>query len=164
VPEGTMLAKVIQPGRLKAVLRIPESQAKDVLLGQRAAIDTRNGIVRGTVSRKDPSAQAGTVTVDVALEGTLPAGAVPDVSVDGTIEIEHLRNVLHTGRPTGAVGTGPTRLFVLSASGHEATRATVVLGRMSVAAVEVVRGLKAGDRVILSDMSQFDAVDRVRIR
>lgn len=164
VPEGTMLAKVIQPGRLKAVLRIPESQAKDVLVGQRAAIDTRNGIVRGTVSRKDPSAQSGSVTIDVALEGDLPAGAVPDLSVDGVIEIEHLRNVLHTGRPSGSVGTGNARLFRLTPDGHEATRATVVLGRTSVSAVEVVRGLNVGDRVILSDMAQFDAVDRVRIR
>jgi HlyD family secretion protein len=164
VPEGTMLAKVIQPGRLKAVLRIPESQAKDVLVGQRASIDTRNGIIRGTVARKDPSAQAGTVTVDVALEGTLPAGAVPDLSVDGVIEIEHLRDVLSTGRPTGGGGTGDVRLFVVAPGGHEATRATVVLGRTSVTAVEVVRGLKVGDRVILSDMAQFDAVDRVRIK
>lgn len=164
VPEGTMLAKVIQPGRLKAVLRIPESQAKDVLVGQRASIDTRNGLVSGRVSRKDPSAQAGTVTIDVALDGTLPAGAVPDLSVDGVIEIEHLRDVLSTGRPTGGVATGNARLFVLSADGHEAVRTSVVLGRTSVAAVEVIRGLKVGERVILSDMAQFDAVDRVRIR
>jgi HlyD family secretion protein len=164
VTEGTLLAKVIQPGRLKAVLRIPESQAKDVQVGQTASIDTRNGIIRGSVVRKDPSAQAGTVTVDVALSGALPAGAVPDLSIDGVIEIEHLRNVLHTGRPTGGIGTGTTRLFVVSRDGHEATRATVVLGRTSVTSVEVVRGLKAGDRVILSDMAQFDAVDRVRIK
>ncbi len=164
VPEGTMLAKVIQPGRLKAVLRIPESQAKDVLIGQRASIDTRNGVVRGIVARKDPSAQSGTVTIDVALEGALPAGAVPDLSVDGVIEIEHLRDVLHTGRPSGGVGSGNTRLFLLSPDGHEAVRTAVVLGRTSVTAVEVVRGLKVGDRVILSDMAQFDAVDRVRLR
>jgi HlyD family secretion protein len=164
VPEGTMLAKVIQPGKLKAVLRIPESQAKDVSVGQAASIDTRNGLIRGTVSRKDPSAQAGTVTIDVALSGTLPAGAVPDLSVDGVIEIEHLRDVLHVGRPTGSVGTGNVRLFRLSPDRHEATRTAVVLGRTSVTAVEVLRGLNVGDRVILSDMAQYDVVDRVRIR
>jgi HlyD family secretion protein len=164
VPEGTTLAKVIQPGSLKAVLRIPESQAKDVLVGQPASIDTRNGVIRGTVSRKDPSAQAGTVTIDVSLTGKLPAGAVPDLSVDGVIEIDHLRNVLYTGRPTGGIGTGTVQLFRVSADRHEATRLAVVLGRTSVTSVEVLRGLSVGDRVILSDMAAFDAVDRVRIK
>ena len=108
VPEGTTLAKVVQPGKLKAVLRIPESQAKDVQLGQKASIDTRNGIVAGHIVRKDPSAQGGSVTVDVALDGALPDGAVPDLSIDGTIVIDKLTNVLHTGRPASSAATGPT--------------------------------------------------------
>jgi multidrug efflux pump subunit AcrA (membrane-fusion protein) len=164
VPEGTTLAKVVQPEKLKAVLRIPESQAKDVIVGQLASIDTRNGIVRGHVSRKDPAAQTGTVTIDVALEGALPAGAVPDLNVDGTIQIERLTNVLFTGRPTAGLGTGAVALFKVIENGKAAERVQVVLGRSSVNAVEIIRGLQLGDRVILSDMSNWDSSNRVRLK
>lgn len=164
VPEGTTLARVVQPGKLKAVLRIPESQAKDVQIGQRASIDTRNGIVPGRVIRKDPAAQAGTVTIDVSLEGDLPPGAVPDLSVDGTIEIENLKDILFTGRPVMTAGTGQVSLFKLLAGGDEAVRVQVVLGRSSVNTIEIVRGLEVGDRIILSDMSTYSNADRVRIK
>ena len=129
VPEGTTLAKVVQPGKLKAVLRIPESQAKDVNLGQKASIDTRNGFVAGHVSRKDPSAQGGSVTVDVVLDGALPAGAVPDLSVDGTIVIERLNNVMYTGRPAFSASSGAVSLFKLVERGKAAVRVPVDLGR-----------------------------------
>jgi HlyD family secretion protein len=164
VPEGTTLAKVVQPGKLKAVLRIPESQAKDVIIGQSATIDTRNGIVTGHVVRKDPSAIQGTVTIDVSLDGALPAGAVPDLSVDGTIQIERLDNVLHTGRPAFGASSGQVGLFKLVDGGSAAVRVPVQLGRTSVNSVEILRGLTVGDLVILSDMSQYGAVDRVRIK
>jgi HlyD family secretion protein len=164
VPEGTTLAKVVQPGRLKAVLRIPESQAKDVALGQPAAVDTRNGIVRGRVARKDPSAVGGTVTIDVALEGELPAGAVPDLSVDGTIEIQKMNNILFTGRPAFGPGSGNVGLFKLEPNGNYAVRVPVELGRSSVNTIEILRGLEVGDRVVLSDMTQYANVDRVRIK
>lgn len=164
VPEGTTLAKVVQPGKLKAVLRIPESQAKDVQVGQIASIDTRNGLVQGHVARKDPSAQAGTVTIDVALDGALPAGAVPDLSVDGTIQIERLKNVLFTGRPTSGTGTGMVALFKVTEGGKAAERVQVVLGRSSVNTVEIIKGLQLGDRVILSDMSNWDSSNRVRLK
>ena len=164
VPEGTTLAKVVQPGKLKAVLRIPESQAKEVIIGQSATIDTRNGIVTGHVIRKDPSAIQGTVTIDVSLDGALPAGAVPDLSVDGTIQIERLDNVLHTGRPAFGASSGQVGLFKLVDGGSAAVRVPVQLGRTSVNSVEILRGLSVGDLVILSDMSQYGAVERVRIR
>jgi hypothetical protein len=164
VPEGTTLAKVVQPGRLKAVLRIPESQAKDVSLGQRATVDTRNGTVEGVVARKDPSAVGGTVTIDVALDGPLPAGAVPDLSVDGTIEIQKMDNILYTGRPAFGPGSGTVGLFKLELGGDAAVRVPVELGRSSVNTIEIIRGLEAGDRVILSDMTQYANVDRVKIR
>jgi HlyD family secretion protein len=163
--EGTTLLKVVQPGKLKAVLQIPESQAKDVAIGQSASIDTRsNGLVTGHVSRKDPSAVAGTVTVDVALDGALPQGAVPDLSVDGTIQIEKLIHVLYTGRPGYGGPTGPVGLFKIVENGRAAVRVQVLLGRSSVTSVEIVKGLSPGDKVILSDMSQYDAVDRVRLK
>ena len=164
VQEGATLAKVVQPGKLKAVLRIPESQAKDLQLGQTASVDTRNGLIPGHVSRKDPSAQAGTVTIDVALDGALPPGAVPDLSVDGTIQIEKLKDVLYTGRPASGAGTGTVGLFRVEKGGSSAVRVQVVLGRNSVTTVEIVRGLQVGDKIILSDMSQWDNVDRVRIK
>lgn len=164
VPEGTTLAKVVQPGRLKAVLRIPESQAKDVVIGQSATVDTRNGIVKGRVIRKDPSAIQGTVTIDVSLEGPLPSGAVPDLSVDGTIQIERLDNVLHTGRPAFGAASGRVGLFKLIDGGSTAVRVPVELGRTSVNTVEILSGLAIGDQVILSDMTQYAAVDRVRIK
>ncbi len=164
VPEGTTLAKVVQPGRLKAVLRIPESQAKDVAIGQRASVDTRNGIVEGVVARKDPSALGGTVTVDVMLEGPLPPGAVPDLSVDGTIEIQKMNNILYTGRPAFGPGSGTVGLFRLEPNGTYAVRVPVELGRSSVNTIEILRGLEAGDQVVLSDMTRFANVDRVRIK
>ena len=164
VPEGTTLAKVVQPGKLKAVLRIPESQAKDIVIGQSATVDTRNGIVKGHVIRKDPSAIQGTVTIDVSLDGALPPGAVPDLSVDGTIQIERLNNVLHTGRPAFGASSGQVGLFKLVDGGSYAIRVPVQLGRTSVNTVEILNGLKVGDRVILSDMTQYAAADRVRIK
>jgi HlyD family secretion protein len=164
VPEGTTLAKVVQPGKLKAVLRIPESQAKDVLIGQSATVDTRNGIVVGRVIRKDPSAIQGTVTIDVSLDGPLPAGAVPDLSVDGTIQIERLDNVLYTGRPAFGASSGRVGLFKLVDGGAYAIRVPVELGRTSVNTVEILSGLAVGDQVILSDMTQYAAADRVRIK
>jgi len=164
VPEGTTLAKVVQPGRLKAVLRIPESQAKDVAIGQRATVDTRNGIVAGVVARKDPSALGGTVTIDVMLEGPLPPGAVPDLSVDGTIEIQKMTNILYTGRPAFGPGSGTVGLFKLEPNGTHAVRVPVELGRSSVNTIEIIRGLEVGDKVVLSDMTQYANVDRVKIK
>jgi hypothetical protein len=164
VPEGTTLAKVVQPGQLKAVLRIPESQAKDVAIGQKASIDTRNGFVPGHVTRKDPSAQGGSVTVDVALDGALPAGAVPDLSVDGTVVIEKLSNVLYSGRPAFSAGSGAASLFKVIDDGKAAVRVPVVLGRSSVNVIEIVRGLEIGDRIVVSDMSQYANSPRVRIK
>ncbi len=161
---GTTIAKVVQPDKLKAVLRVQENQARDVALGQNAVIDTRNGLVRGRVSRIDPSSTGGMVTVDVALLDSLPKGARPDLAVDGTIEIERLGQVLHVGRPTYGQANSTIGLFKLSPDGDEASRVQVGLGRTSANAVEIVSGLQAGDRIILSDMSRFDAVDRVRIK
>jgi len=160
---GTMLAKVVQPGKLKAVLQIPETQAKDVTIGQKAAIDTRNGIIPGHVMRLDPNAINGTVAVDVALDGTAP-GARPDLSVDGTIEIERLEHVLYTGRPAYGQPNSTIGMFRLTDDGHYATRVQVQVGRSSVNTIEVMRGLNVRDSVILSDMSQWDNVDRVRIK
>jgi multidrug resistance efflux pump len=161
---GATLAKVVQPERLKAVLRIPETQAKDVALGQLAQIDTRNGIVAGRVVRIDPAALNGTVSVDVTLTAALPRGARPDLSVDGTIEIERLNNVLHMGRPAYGQANATVGLFRVRPGGGEAKRVQVALGRNSVNSIEVVRGLSVGDVVILSDMSRWDAVDRVRLK
>jgi HlyD family secretion protein len=164
VQPGTLLAKVAQPGRLKAVLRIPETQVKDVQLGQPTEIDTRNGIVQGHVVRIDASSQNGTVGVDVALEGKLPPGARPELSVDGTIEVERLKDVLYVGRPAYGQAESTVGLFKLTPDGKEAVRVTVKLGRASVNTIEVVQGLSAGDRVIISDMSAWDSHDRVRLR
>jgi HlyD family secretion protein len=161
---GTAMAKVVQPGTLKAVLRIAETQAKDVAVGQSATIDTRNGIVAGHVSRMDPGAQAGTVTIDVALDGPLPAGARPDLNVDGTVQLERLKNILYTGRTVTGQDNTPIGLFRLDPDGKTATRVQVRLGRTSVNAVEIVSGLQAGDKVVLSDMSAYDNVERVRIK
>ena len=164
VPEGTTLAKVVQPGQLKAVLRIPESQAKDVTIGQKASIDTRNGFVAGHVTRKDPSAQGGSVTIDVALDGALPNGAVPDLSIDGTIVIEKLNNVLYSGRPAFSAGSGSATLFKVAPGGKTAARVPVELGRSSVNVIEIVRGLDVGDKIIVSDMSQYANAAQVRIK
>jgi HlyD family secretion protein len=160
---GATLARIVEPGRLKAVLRIPETQAKDVTLGQPAAIDTRNGIARGKVMRIDPAVQNGTVTVDVSLEGELPRGARPDLSVDGTIQVERLDNVLHLGRPAFGQAGSTVGLFKLTPDGAEAVRTTVRLGRTSVNSVEILGGLQQGDKVIISDMSRWDGSDRVRV-
>ncbi len=164
VVPGQVLATVAQPGRLKAVLRVTESQARDVVVGQSVDVDTRNGIAKGHVMRVDPSVQSGTVTVEVALDGTLPRGARPDLSVDGTIEIERLNDVLHVGRPAYGQGESTVGLFKLDADGNYATRVPVKLGVSSVTTIQVLSGLKAGDRVITSDMSQWDNVERVKLK
>lgn len=161
---GTRLATVVQPGRLKAELRIPETQARDVVIGQQALIDTRTDTIVGRVSRVDPASQGGTVTVDVALPGNLPRGARPDLSVDGTIEIERLDHVLYMGRPAYGQSNSVVGLFRVDPDGNTARRVNVRLGRASVNQIEIVDGLKQGDVVVLSDMSRWDAVDRVRIR
>jgi HlyD family secretion protein len=164
VTAGTPLAKVAQPGRLKAVVKIAETQAKDVQPGQKATIDTRNGVIDGHVARVDPAAQQGTVTVDVALDGPLPKGARPELSVDGTIELERLDDVLFVGRPAQGQAESLVGLFRLDETGKEANRVKVKLGRASVNTVEVVEGLKEGDRVVLSDTSAVDAFDRIRLK
>ena len=164
VNPGALLAKVAQPDRLKAVLRVPETQAKDVQIGQRASIDTHNGTAEGQVARIDPAVQEGTVAVDVALDSALPPGARPDLSVDGTIEIERIASTVYVGRPAEGQAGGTVGLFKLAPGGKEAARVSVRLGRASVNTVEVVQGLAPGDEVILSDMSRWDGVDRVRIR
>jgi HlyD family secretion protein len=164
VAPGQNLARVADPGRLKAELRIAETQAKDIEIGQPAQIDTRNGIIAGRVSRKDPAATNGTVTVDVALTGALPRGAVPDLSVDGTIELERLENVLYVGRPAFGQELSTVGLFKITNESGEAERAQVKLGRSSVNTIEVQSGLNVGDQVVLSDMSAWDAFDRVRLR
>ncbi len=162
---GFTLAKVLPtPIKLKAVLRIPETQAKDLTIGQSASIDTRNGIAPGHVTRVDPAPINGTVAVDVALDGAAPAGARPDLSVDGTIEIERLKNVLHTGRPAYGQSNSTVSLFKLVEAGNYAVRVNVKLGRASVASVEILSGLGVGDLIILSDMTKFDGVDRVRVK
>ncbi len=160
---GATLARLVEPGKLKAVLRIPETQAKDVAIGQPAAIDTRNGIVKGKVRRIDPAVQNGTVTVDVSLEGELPRGARPDLSVDGTIQVERLEDVLHVGRPAYGQANSAVGLFKLTPDGAEAGRVNVRLGRTSVNTVEILGGLQPGDKVIISDMSRWDGQDRVRV-
>jgi HlyD family secretion protein len=163
VVSGTTLARVVEPGRLKAVVRIPETQARDIALGQTASVDTRNGIVAGSVVRIDPAAQNGTVAVDIGLEGALPRGARPDLTVEGTIELERLDRVLFVGRPAYGQPEGQVSLFRLAPDGKTAERVSVQLGKSSVNTVEVTRGLRAGDRIIISDMSQYDNVDRVRL-
>jgi len=164
VQSGTTLARVVQPGTLKAVLRIPETQARDLALGQTASVDTRIGIVPGRVARIDPAAQNGTVAVDVAFTAPLPQGARPDLQVEGTVEIERLANILYVGRPAYGQPNSQTSLFRLSRNGGDAERVTVRFGRASVNTIEVVDGLAEGDEVILSDMTRWDQVDRVRVK
>jgi HlyD family secretion protein len=164
VSPGTNLARVADQDHLKAQLKIAETQAKDIMIGQTAAIDTRNGIIPGRVSRIDPAVQNGTVTVDVALEGELPKGARPDLSVDGTIELERLNDILYVGRPTYGQEQSVISLFKLDDDGVNCTRVKVAIGKTSVNTVEVKSGLKQGDQVILSDMSQYDAFDRIRLK
>lgn len=165
VTPGTNLARVADPHKLKAEIKIAETQAKDAVIGQSAVIDTRNGIVHGHVTRIDPSVVNGTVTVDVIPDEPFPAGsgARPDLSVDGTIEIENLQNVLYVGRPVHGQSDSTIGLFKLSPDGTEATQVKVQLGRASVNTIEVVNGLKVGDKVILSDMSAWDQFDRIRL-
>ena len=163
VVPGTILAKVVQPGKLKAVIRIPETQAPGLAIGQRASVDTRTGFVGGRVIRIDPSAQEGTVTVDIALDST-PAAARPDISVDATITIERLTNVLYVGRPAYGQPNSTVGMFKLVEHGGYAVRIPVKLGRTSVNAVEIVDGLAEGDSVILSDMTRYDQVDRVKLK
>ena len=145
-------------------MKIPETQAKDVEVGLSAEIDTRSGVITGTVSRKDPAAANGTVTVDVSLTGALPRGAVPDMSVDGTVQLERVENVLYVGRPSLGQEDSTVGLFRVTSEAGDAARVQVKLGRSSVNAIEVVSGLNEGDRVVLSDMSAWDAYDRVRLR
>jgi HlyD family secretion protein len=163
VAPGTILAKIAQPHKLKATLKINETQVKDVAIGQEASIDTRNGIIPGHVSRIDPAAVNGTVDVDVTLEGPIPPDARPDLSVDGTITLERLANVLYVGRPVVGQKGAKITLFKLDADTKEAQRVPVALGRDSVNNIEVLDGLKVGDQVILSDMSSQDAYNRIRL-
>jgi HlyD family secretion protein len=160
---GAMLAQVVQPNQLKAQLKIAETQARDIQLGQPASIDTHNGIAEGTVSRIDPAVQNGTVTVDVKLVGELPNGARKDLSVDGVIDMERLRDVLYVGRPAFGNANSTISLFRLDPDGKAAVRVPVKAGSVSVNAIQVVQGLKEGDTVILSDMSRWDTTDRIRL-
>jgi HlyD family secretion protein len=162
VGPGTNLARVADPTNLKAELRIAETQTKDIRIGQTAEVDTRNGTVKGHVARMDPASSGGTVGVDIILEGPLPSGARPDLSVDGQIQLERLDNVIYVGRPAFGQENSTVGLFKLNADG-EATRTNVKLGRSSVSQIEIVEGLQPGDQVILSDMSAQDAFDRIRI-
>ena len=164
VTPGTNLARVAEPSRLKAVIRVPETLAKDITIGLPCKVDTRNGIVDGRVARVDPAVQAGTVAGDIALTGPLARGARPDLTVDGTIELERLRDVLSVGRPAQAAENATLGLFRVDPATQVATRTSVQLGRASVNQVEVRSGLREGDRVILSDTSTWDAVDRLKLR
>jgi HlyD family secretion protein len=164
VTQGTALAKVAQPTLLKAALKIAETQAKDIQIDQKASIDTHNGIIPGHVIRIDPSVVNGTRTVDVKLDGALPQGAVPDLSVEGTVEIERLTDVLYVGRPVHGEAHSTVGLFKVVNDGSEAIRVQVELGRTSVNTVEIVKGLQIGDSVILSDMSAWDNFDRVQLK
>ncbi len=164
VSSGETLARVAQPRNLKAELRINETQAKDILVGQIASIDTRNGVIEGHVVRIDPSVQQGSVTVDVALDGELPRGARPDLSVNGVIELERLTDVLYVNRPTYVQPNSRVGLFRVEPDGALAVRIPVELGRISVQTIEIIAGLDVDDEVILSDTSAYDDVDRIRIR
>ena len=163
VEPGANLARVADPTRLKAEIQVPETQAKDVLIGQDAQVDTRNGVASGHVSRVAPSVQNGTVAVDIALSDALPKGARPDLSVDGIVELEHLDNVVFVGRPAFGQEHAVVSMFRLDPDGTHATRIQVELGRSAVNTIEVVKGLSPGDQVILSDMSQWDSAERVRL-
>jgi multidrug efflux pump subunit AcrA (membrane-fusion protein) len=164
VTMGTVLARVAQPTHLKAQLKVPETQAKDVTIGQKSSVDTHNGVIAGHVTRIDPAVVNGTVTVDVGLEGELPQGARPDLSVEGTIELERLADVLYVGRPVHGEANSTVGLFKVVDDGAAAVRVQVQLGRTSVNTVEIVKGLQIGDKVILSDMSASDNYDRVQLK
>jgi HlyD family secretion protein len=163
VTAGTPVAEVTQLNKLKAALQIPETQAHDVQIGQPASVDTHNGVVPGHVSRIDPNVSNGTRTVDVTLDGPLPAGAVPGLSVDGTIDLARLHDVLYVGRPALGNENSTLSLFKITPDGKEAVRVPVKVGRASVNSIQILEGLKEGDQVILSDMSRYDAVDRIRL-
>ena len=163
VQPGTMLAKVVQPEHLMASLKIPETQARDVQINEPATIDTHNGVVSGMVMRVDPAVQNGTVTVDVRITGELPKGARPDLSVDGTIDLEKLDNVLYVGRPAFGQENSTISLFRLDSQGQDAMRVPVKVGRASVNAIQILEGLHEGDTVILSDMSRWDNAERIRL-
>jgi HlyD family secretion protein len=164
VAVGTNLARVADPKKLKAEIKIAETQAKDIVIGQNATVDTRNGLVKGHVIRIDPSVVNGTVTVDVGIDDPLPLGARADLSVDGTIELENLKDVLYVGRPVHGQTDATISLFKVMPDDTDAERVNVKIGRNSVNTVEIVSGLKVGDKVILSDMSQWDNVDRIRLK
>jgi HlyD family secretion protein len=163
LPAGALVARVANPAKLRAVIKIAETQAKDIQLDQPAEIDTRNGIVHGHVIRVDPAVDNGTVSVDVALDGQCPKGSRPDLSVDGTIELERLEDVLYVERPVQGQPDSLAGLFKVEDNGKTAVRVQVKLGRSSVSTIEVLQGLNVGDQVILSDMSQWDTYDRVRL-
>lgn len=163
VAPGTTLAKVVQPDQLKASLKIAETQARDIQIGQPSEIDTHNGVIDGKVMRIDPAVVNGTVTVDVELEGALPQGARPDLSVDGTIDLDRMANVLYVGRPAFGNENSTITLFKLSPDGKTAVRVPVKVGKASVNAIQVIEGLQDGDTVILSDMSRWDNTDRIRL-
>jgi HlyD family secretion protein len=161
---GTMLAKVVEPNHLMATLKVAETQARDVQIGEPASVDTHNGVIAGTVMRVDPAVQNGTVTVDVKLTGELPKGAArPDLSVDGTIDLERMDNVLYVGRPAFGQENSTIGLFKLGPDGQGAMRVPVKVGRASVNSIQVIEGLSEGDTVILSDMSRWDNTDRIRL-
>jgi HlyD family secretion protein len=161
---GTMLAKVVQPNHLMAELKIAETQARDVQIGEPTSVDTHNGIISGSVQRVDPAVQNGTVTVDVKLTGELPKGARPDLSVDGTIDLERLEDVLYVGRPAFGQENSTISLFKIDGNGHDAIRVPVKVGRASVNSIQVLEGLHEGDTVVLSDMSRWDNTDRIRLQ
>ena len=163
VSPGTTLAKVVQPDQLKASLKIAETQARDIQIGQPSEIDTHNGVIPGKVMRIDPAVVNGTVTVDVELAGALPQGARPDLSVDGTIDLERMTDVLSVGRPAFGNENSTINLFKLSADGKTAVRVPVKVGRASVNSIQVLEGLQEGDTVILSDMSRWDNTDKIRL-
>ena len=163
VSPGTNLARVANPSNLKAELRIAETQTKDIRIGQYAEVDTRNGIVKGHVSRMDPASQGGTVGVDIIMDGPMPPGSRPDLSVDGTIQLERLDNIIYVGRPAFGQENSTVGIFKVLPNG-EATRTNVKLGRASVNTIEVIEGLQPGDQVILSDMSQYDSFERVQLK
>jgi multidrug efflux pump subunit AcrA (membrane-fusion protein) len=161
---GTTLAKVVQPDQLKASLKIAETQARDIQIGQPAEIDTHNGVIPGKVTRIDPAVQNGTVTVDVELLGALPQGARPDLSVDGTIDLDRMTDVLYVGRPAFGNENSTISLFRVASDGKTATRVPVKVGRASVNSIQIIQGLNVGDTVILSDMSRWDSADRVQLQ
>ncbi|MEO8725060.1 MAG: efflux RND transporter periplasmic adaptor subunit [Acidobacteriaceae bacterium] len=160
---GTMLAKIVQPNHLIAELKVPETQARDVQIGEPSSIDTHNGVIAGSVMRVDPAVQNGTVTVDVRLTGDLPKGARPDLSVDGTIDLEKLDNVLYVGRPAFGQENSTISLFKLDPDEKGATRVPVKVGRASVNSIQILGGLKEGDTVILSDMTRWENAERIRL-